>query len=134
MEVNVFYKKPWIKVLVCIFPFITVGFIYIFRNSISYLGTFFPACPSYTWFNIYCPGCGNTRSVQHLLKGDIAGSIKFNPVPLFGIIILILSYIELITVVFGRHIKIIPRSRGFWTCTAIIFSIYFIIRNFVRPF
>ncbi|MHB8063995.1 MAG: DUF2752 domain-containing protein [Ruminiclostridium sp.] len=127
-------RSLWIKILVCVFPFIAVGFIYIFRAALYHLGTFFPACPSYTFFNIYCPGCGNTRSVQHLLEGDIAGSLRYNIVPIFGMIIGAIAYFELITFIFGKHIKIIPRSRKFWTIIIIAFSLYFIIRNFVRLF
>lgn len=124
----------WEKVLVCVFPVILLSLVYVFRESISHLGTLFPPCPSYTWFNIYCPGCGNTRSVQHLLTGDVAGSIRYNPVPVLGLIIILLSYIELITYVFGRHIKIMPRSKSFWKIFTILICIYFIVRNFIRPF
>jgi len=127
-------KSIWIKILVCFFPFFAVSFVYIFRDALIYFGTLFPACPSYTWFDIYCPGCGNTRSIQHFLKGDILGSIRFNPIPILGMLIGALAYIELITFVFGKHIKLIPRSRKFWVIVIIAFSIYFIIRNFVRLF
>ena len=120
--------------MVCVFPFIAVSFIYIFKDVLYHLGDLLPACPSYTFLDIYCPGCGNTRSVQHLLKGDIIGSLKFNPVPLFGIIIGVLAYLELISFVFGKQIKFVPRSLKFWTSTIIVFSIYFILRNFLRFF
>ena len=124
-------KSLWIKILVCVFPFVAVDLIYIFRAALYFLGTTFPACPSYTFFNIYCPGCGNTRSVQHLLRGDIVGSIRYNIVPIFGISIAALAYIELISFIFGKHIKIIPRGRKFWIIAIVAFSLYFIIRNFV---
>ncbi|HEY5587300.1 MAG TPA: DUF2752 domain-containing protein [Ruminiclostridium sp.] len=127
-------KSLWIKVLVCVFPFVAIGLLCFFRDALYYLGNTFPACPSYTFFDIYCPGCGNTRSVQHLLKGDILGSLRFNIVPVFGIIIGALAYIELIAFVFGKHIRIIPRDRKFWIITISAFSLYFIIRNFLRLF
>lgn len=125
-------RSRWIKIMVCIFPFIAVSIIYIFKDVLYYLGDLLPACPSYTFLDIYCPGCGNTRSVQHLLKGDVIGSLKFNPVPLFGIVIGVLAYLELFSYVFGKQIKFVPRSRKFWTSTIIVFSIYFILRNFLR--
>ena len=124
----------WKKVAVCIFPFVIIIIAYFLRNQIIYLGTLFPSCPSYTYLNVYCPGCGNTRSVQHLLIGDITGSIRFNPIPLLGIILGILAYFELITCVFGRHKKIFPRNRTFWWTLVIISSLYFVVRNFIRPF
>lgn len=127
-------KSLWIKILACIFPFVIIGTVLVFRDVLYHFGTTFPACPSYTFFDIYCPGCGNTRSVQHLLKGDVIGSLRFNIVPIFGIAIGALAYLELVTFVFGKHKKIIPRDRKFWTITIIVFSLYFIIRNFVRLF
>ncbi len=127
-------RSCWIKIIVCVFPFVAMSFIYIFKDVLYELGTLFPVCPSYTFFDIYCPGCGNTRSVQHLLKGDVIGSLKFNPAPLFGIIIGVLAYLELISYVFGKKIKFVPRGRKFWTITIIVFSVYFVLRNFVRLF
>lgn len=128
-------KKPLlVKILVCIFPFAALSLVYFLRYKLIYLGTTFPQCPSVTFFDIYCLGCGNTRSVQHLLIGDIAGSLRFNPVPLLGIIIAFLAYIELITYIFGKHKKILPRNRIVWVLFIIIMSIYFIVRNFIRPF
>lgn len=127
-------RSIWIKVLVCVFPFIAVSLIYLFRNNIIKLGTLFPSCPSYTLLDIYCPGCGNTRSVQHLLKGDILGSLKFNIVPIFGIVLGTLAYLELITFLFGKRKKLVPRNRKFWSIIIIVFSIYFVLRNFILLF
>lgn len=127
-------KLLWKKILICLSPFIALLIVYLSRNALIYLGTRFPACPSYTYLDIYCPGCGNTRSVQHLLRGDVAGSIRYNPVPVFGIIIGALAYLEYLTYVFGRHIKLLPRARKFWAFIVLVFSVYFIIRNFIRPF
>jgi len=127
-------RSLWIKILVSVLPFVVISLVYIFRTALYHLGTTFPACPSYTYFDIYCPGCGNTRSVQHLLKGDIIDSLRYNIVPIFGILIASLAYIELVTFVFGKYIKLVPRGRMFWTILIITFSIYFIIRNFIRIF
>ncbi len=127
-------KSTWLKFIVVVFPFISVAFVYVYRNELYYLGTLFPACPSYTYLHIYCPGCGNTRSVQHLLSGDIIGSIKYNPVPLLGIIIAMLAYVELLTGIFGRRQIIIPRNKSFWVTVLIIFTAYYIIRNFIIVF
>lgn len=35
-------------------------------------------CPFFYLFNIPCPGCGLTRSITFLLKGNIIESIKYN--------------------------------------------------------
>lgn len=122
------------KTMVVVLPVVAVSLIYFFRNSLIFFGTKFPACPSYTYLQIYCPGCGNTRSVQHLLTGDIAGSIKYNPVPLLGIILLLLAYVELLTGTFNKPLKLVPRSKRFWAVITVCFIIYFAIRNFIKVF
>lgn len=127
-------KRFWLKILVCIIPLIPIILVYIFRTNISRLGNHLPACPSYTFFHIYCPGCGNTRSVQHLLEGDIIGSLKFNLSPVFGALIGLLAYLELASIIFGKHIRFVPRSRVLWSIIIVAFSAYFLVRNFVHVF
>ena len=122
-------KFPLIKIIVCIFPFFTVGMVYIFKDLLYKLSTYLPTCPIYKYFHVYCPGCGNTRSVQHLLKGDILSSLKFNITPIFCLIIGTLAYIELVFHLFGMNIKIIPRGKVFWAAIIILFLMYYIIRN-----
>lgn len=122
-------KIPLIKIVVCIFPLFTVGIVFIYKNLLYKLSTYLPVCPIYKYFHVYCPGCGNTRSVQHILSGDILGSLKFNITPVFFLIIGALAYIELVLYIFGKKIKIIPRGKSFWLLIIIFFLIYYIIRN-----
>lgn len=124
-------NSTFFKIMVILIPAAVIFLIYHFRDSLIFLGTKFPACPSYTYLQVYCPGCGNTRSVQHLLSGDIAGSIIYNPVPVFGIVVLLLAYIELLSGTFKKHVKLVPRSKRFWTVITACFIIYFVIRNFI---
>ncbi|MDF2986142.1 MAG: hypothetical protein K0R50_1652 [Eubacterium sp.] len=127
-------KSFWVKILIILFPVIAGGLVYFFRHELYYIGTLFPACPSYTYLHFLCPGCGNTRSVQHLLTGDIAESVRYNPVPLFGIIVGLLGYVELVAIVLNKPVIVIPRSKLFWKLIIFIFIFYFIIRNFIDIF
>lgn len=38
-----------------------------------------PPCPFHTITGLYCPGCGGTRAVCALLRGDIFRSLRFHP-------------------------------------------------------
>ncbi|OPX43673.1 hypothetical protein CLHUN_23930 [Ruminiclostridium hungatei] len=122
------------RIILILLPAITLGLIYFFRQQLFDLGTLFPGCPSYTYLHIYCPGCGNTRSVQHLLSGDLAGSLRYNPVPVFGILLLLLGYVEMLSYSFNRRVRLIPRSKPFWSIIGLVFIIYFVVRNFIRIF
>lgn len=48
-----------------------------------------PPCPIHWCTGIHCPGCGCTRAISNLLRGDLAGSLSMNL--MFAPIILILS-------------------------------------------
>jgi Protein of unknown function (DUF2752) len=53
-------------------------------------------CPFFRVTGVPCPGCGLSRATMLLLKGDLAGSIRFHafaPIFLFAIVALILSLI-----------------------------------------
>ncbi|HVZ93849.1 MAG TPA: DUF2752 domain-containing protein, partial [Phycisphaerales bacterium] len=38
-----------------------------------------PPCPTHEYLGFYCPGCGSTRGIACLLRGDLAGAWRFNP-------------------------------------------------------
>jgi len=51
-------------------------------------------CPFFHFTGVPCPGCGLSRATMLLLKGDLAGAIRFHafaPILLLGIVALILS-------------------------------------------
>lgn len=126
-------KQTFLKLIILIIP-ILLGFVYLFRDSFISLGFNLPTCPSYTYLHLYCPGCGNTRSVQHLLAGDILGSIRYNPVPVLGLVLGTLFYLEIVLHACGMSLKLIPRSKKFWIVAAVVSVVYFIIRNVFKPF
>lgn len=40
---------------------------------------FYPRCPVYLYLHLQCPGCGATRALAALLRGDIAEALNLNP-------------------------------------------------------
>lgn len=81
-------------------------------------------CTLYTWTGFYCPGCGGTRSVFALLRGDILRSVYLHPfVPYAAIVggwFMISQTIERIS---RGRIKIALHFRMIyvWIALAIIF-------------
>lgn len=50
---------------------------------------FYPKCLFYVATGMYCPGCGSTRAIHHLLNGRISQALGMNPlmfaaIPLIG--------------------------------------------------
>lgn len=97
-----------------------IGFLYIkFRKL------FILPCVIHMFTGYYCCGCGGTRSFFAFLNGNLTESIKYNPIVIFGVIILFLKWLELLT-----DKKIIPENRAFWYTVLGIFLLFYIIRNF----
>ena len=46
-------------------------------------------CPIYHFFGVRCPGCGITRALMCLFKGDFADALHYNPhIYLLGLVLL----------------------------------------------
>ena len=56
------------------------------------LGLGFP-CLFHTLTGLYCPGCGGTRAIRSLLKGDLRMSFQYHPLVLYAVFILFLEMI-----------------------------------------
>lgn len=46
-----------------------------------------PPCLFHKWTGYYCPGCGGTRAVKALLRGDVIRSFFYHPVVLYGAVL-----------------------------------------------
>lgn len=117
-------RKKTIIFLMPVFAFIIlyfIGYAYKFFKKIFVFPCMINMITGY-----YCCGCGGTRSFYALLEGDIINSLKYNPIVLFGVILLFLRWIEIIS-----DKKIIPKNGFFWYSVLGIFLIFYIARNFI---
>ncbi|WP_018675179.1 DUF2752 domain-containing protein [Riemerella columbina] len=100
--------------------------------------TFFPACPSYTWFKIYCPFCGGQRALHQLLNFNFIAALLYNP--LF-IISLPFVFIWLYNLLFQKNIgQSITKYRYFLEIILLVLLVFTVLRNlnceavlFLRP-
>ena len=123
--------KTYHKVLVFAVPAISLAYL----CAIAYFAlknfSFWP-CPYYTYMHVYCPGCGMTRAVTALMRGDILMSLRQNVLALFGIVVALMFYIELVLKVFGRDFKFpLIHSLKFWMIVIAFIFAFTVARNFV---
>ncbi|MEE1061453.1 MAG: DUF2752 domain-containing protein [Ruminococcus sp.] len=90
-----------------------------------------PPCMMYEILGWYCPGCGSTRSVAALLKGDILLSLRESLLPMILIIVLLLLYVELVFRAFGKKFRSPVRNFYFLWGSLAFMLIYTVARNFI---
>jgi hypothetical protein len=92
---------------------------------------FYPRCPVYETFHIYCPGCGGTRAVSALLHGRLMDALHSNPL----VVLLLPLVLAFVAVAWFRAIRDTefrwPDVPGIWVKAALAAAIAFmVIRNF----
>jgi hypothetical protein len=119
------------KLLSILLPLATFLIILFRERFLALVLPSLPSCYFYRLFHIYCPSCGNTRSVISLLHGDVLSSLRFNIVPLILFLLIFLSYVELVTYSFKKQVRLLPRKLSFYLTLIAILILYWIFRNFV---
>lgn len=120
------------RILVILLPVVAVIALYFTAVFVAKNITL-PQCLTYKYFEVYCPGCGMTRSVIALLHGDILLSLRNNALIFFGILLLLSIYLEFVFKVFGKRLSFPIHSNKFIIGTLILIGVYSVLRNFI-PF
>ncbi len=120
------YKRN--KIITLTLPIVGILIIYL-KECILALVPFIPACFLYRKLHLYCPACGNTRSVSALLNGDITASLQFNITPVLILLLATIAYIEFAAASFGRPIRLLPRQLWFYIVLIALMLLYYIARN-----
>jgi hypothetical protein len=90
-------------------------------------------CPFFRLTGIPCPGCGLSRASMLLLKGDLAGSLRFHafaPIFLFAIVALILSILlpkSILQPAIARAV-LIERQTGLTALILVALIVYWLAR------
>lgn len=105
--------------------------IFLLREPILRMKRFLPECDFYRFTGYLCPGCGNTRGVTHLLHGELVSALRCNITIPFLLILLILLYAENTAALAGREVKLLSRKLWVWLAVIALFTVYFIVRNFI---
>ncbi len=122
--------KTWARCLALLIP-LGLMLLYLCKDIILGWMQLLPPCYLYSHFGLYCPACGNTRSVAALLEGDLSLAIQFNIVPIILLLIALTAYAELVAYSFGKKLRLLPRQLGFYILLIAIVLVYLIMRNFI---
>jgi hypothetical protein len=124
------HNKKVLRFITIMIPILII-LIYILQDYILALVPFIPPCSIYRAYDIYCPACGNTRSITALFHGDILASLRYNIVPLLLGLLTLLAYLELATYSFGKHIRLLPRKLAFYLVLIALLILYWVVRNYI---
>lgn len=84
---------------------------------------------------LYCPGCGGTRAVRSLLKGDLWMSFRYHPLVLYTVFAILLEVIlRMASKVWGHPKNSIKRERALILIGAGIVIVNWIFKNYMLVF
>ena len=83
----------------------------------------------------YCPGCGGTRSVVALLRGNLIQSVLYHPAVLYGVVLFLAYFVSqtLMRLTKGR-VKGLPMKPYYLYILLGIIAVNFIVRNVLLVF
>ncbi len=107
-------QRRWIPIIV-IAVLLLAGILFDFLASIGWL----PACPLYRFTGLSCAGCGATRGLHALLRGNLAECFRMNALllPMLALIVLL-----------GFRPKLLQKPL-LWIGLPIVVILFVLIRN-----
>jgi len=127
------YGMPVAIALLWLFHMVAAG-------AAAAVSRFFPPCIFYEMTGILCPGCGCTRSMLVLLKGNVPASLRYNILPICAILLLVMFYIECAVREWAgesesrKNFRMFPRNRTMLIAAVTLFGAYVVFRNFIPLF
>lgn len=82
----------WISIVTIVFTAVMMGIVYLIVLNTG--RTELMECSMKRLFGIPCPGCGGTRSLISLFRGDIVKSIYYNAFATYGCIVYLIYFIS----------------------------------------
>ena len=87
-------------------------------------------CPIKKFLGLYCPGCGVTRMLLSMLKGNFYQAFRYNPLLFLGLPFFSFYYCYYLYCFFAaRKNKFSSLEPGIWYFLITIFVVYGVLRN-----
>jgi len=88
-----------------------------------------PSCPFHAGTGLLCPGCGSLRASHNLVIGRPFTSLRYNPLVLLVLPLLVFSTVRWFGSVFIGRIIPFPRQAAVYWIVLIVFLVFFAARN-----
>lgn len=122
-------KKRLLKVILIIFSLTVILLGYYEINKVYHIGI---PCLFYKITNYKCPGCGITRALFSLIRGNIKEAIYYNKILILMVpfIVIYFGYKSYLYIINIRSNKKIERILNIWAYILLIIAIlYGVFRN-----
>ena len=93
-----------------------------------------PGCIMSRLLHLYCPGCGGTRAVAALLRGDLLTSLRANPLVLWGGILAVMQYVRVVRALVRRDPFACTIPTWSWVSVIVLALGLFVVRNLLLVF
>lgn len=119
-------KKRLVRRIVLYLLIVSVGIVYYFISAAGY-GV---PCPIYFVTGLSCPGCGITRMLLALGRGDFSAMLRYNPVLPFilPVISMLIALSEYRYIRYGKRIET-KAETVIYVIIIVILVLYGILRN-----
>lgn len=106
----------------------------LFTAGIYFLGledVFMTECPFWRLTGLYCPGCGGTRALRALIKGQIVQSIRIHPlVPYLAGFLVVFTGSHTLKHISGGRVRGVHYRSCYLCIGAVILVINCIVKNY----
>ncbi|MGV4528525.1 DUF2752 domain-containing protein [Ornithobacterium rhinotracheale] len=109
--------------------------LFIYSNYNPSKFDFFPQCPSYTCFHLYCPGCGTQRAIFQLLNFNFKEAFLYNPLMVILLpLVVYAAVLKVLNFILGTHYRVkLFNNSIFIKALLVLVLIYFMARNVEIP-
>lgn len=129
-EDKILYKMGWVLIGITLMMVLLIKF-----TPIPF-SRFLVPCVFHYFTGYYCPGCGGTRAVIALFKGDFLQSIRYHPLVMYGVIMIVFYMLSnTIEILSCQRFKVGLRFSDKWVYLAlVIIVINFLLKNALLVF
>ncbi len=124
----------WLLIGIACGGVLLVGLCYLYFALVPRFSFLSVGCPVKRVLHLYCPGCGGTRAVGALLRGDLLTSVRSNPLVMWGLVLCVWQYIRMVRSYLRRDVECFHIPTWSWISLIVLIIGFFVVRNLLLVF